>query len=134
MFHVLTFLHDFIGNFGIAILMLTIIVKASIISMARKSQTSMAAMKKLQPELELLKKKYPDDPAKRNQMMMELYKKQKVNPAAGCLPMLVQIPIFFVIQSPVYKHRNASYAIFGWIQDLSSPDPTSIFNLFGLIP
>lgn len=135
MFHVLTFLHDFIGNFGIAILMLTIIVKLLLFPMARKSQTSMAAMKKLQPELELLKKKYPDDPAKRNQMMMELYKKQKVNPAAGCLPMLVQIPIFFSLYKVLYISIEMRHTpFFGWIQDLSSPDPTSIFNLFGLIP
>lgn len=135
MFHVLTFLHDFIGNFGLAILMLTIIVKLLLFPMARKSQTSMAAMKKLQPELELLKKKYPDDPTKRNQMMMELYKKQKVNPAAGCLPMLVQIPIFFSLYKVLYISIEMRHTpFFGWIHDLSSPDPTTLFNLFGLIP
>lgn len=135
MFHVLTFLHDFIGNFGLAILMLTIIVKLLLFPMAKKSQTSMAAMKKLQPELELLKKKYPDDPAKRNQMMMELYKKQKVNPAAGCLPMLVQIPIFFSLYKVLYISIEMRHTpFFGWIHDLSSPDPTTLFNLFGLIP
>lgn len=135
MFHVLTFLHGFIGNFGLAILMLTILVKLLLFPMARKSQTSMAAMKKLQPELELLKKKYPDDPAKRNQMMMEFYKKQKVNPASGCLPMLIQLPIFFSLYKVLYISIEMRHTpFFGWIHDLSSPDPTSIFNFFGLIP
>jgi YidC/Oxa1 family membrane protein insertase len=131
----LTHLYHVIGNFGIAILCLTILVKGAMFPLANKSYTSMSKMKTLQPKMAELKEKYGDDKARINSEMMALYKREKVNPAAGCLPMFVQVPVFYSL----YKLFNITIEMrhqpfFGWIKDLSSPDPTNLLNLFGLIP
>jgi len=123
------------GNFGVAILMLTILVKALLFPLANKSYKSMSNMKKLQPELMKLRERYKDDRQKLNQEMMAMYKREKINPAAGCWPILVQIPIFFALYKVLFVAIEMRHApFFGWIRDLSAPDPTSMFNLFGLIP
>ncbi|MES1151090.1 MAG: membrane protein insertase YidC, partial [Dongia sp.] len=131
----LTRVYHVVGNFGIAILCLTILVKAALFPLANKSYTSMSKMKTLQPKMAELKEKYGDDKQRINTEMMALYKREKVNPAAGCLPMFIQIPVFYSL----YKLFNITIEMrhqpfFGWIHDLSAPDPTSVLNLFGLIP
>lgn len=134
-FAALHFLNALIGNMGIAIVVLTLGIKAILLPLAYKSYVSMARMKELQPEMEKLKEKAGDDRQKMQQGMMELYKKNKVNPAAGCLPILLQIPIFFSLYKVIFvtiELRHAAF--FGPFQDLSAPDPTSILNLFGLLP
>ncbi|SDC78057.1 membrane protein insertase YidC [Ruegeria marina] len=128
-------LHGLIGNMGWAIIGLTLIIKAIVFPLALKSYVSMAKMKELQPQMEALKEAAGDDRQKLQQGMMELYKKEKVNPAAGCLPILLQIPIFFSLYKVIFvtiELRHAPW--FGPFQDLSMPDPTSIMNLFGLMP
>ena len=103
--------------------------------LANKSYVSMSRMKKLAPEMQKIKERYADDRMRQQQAMMELYKKEKVNPASGCLPILVQIPVFFALYKVLFVTIEMRHApFFGWIQDLSAPDPTSVFNLFGLIP
>lgn len=135
LFKFMNFLYQQIGNFGIAILITTVIIKAVLFPLANLSYASMAKMKKVQPEMAKLKERAGDDRVKLQQDMMALYKKEKINPAAGCWPMLVQIPIFFALYKVIYVTIEMRHApFFGWIQDLSAPDPTSIFNLFGLIP
>ena len=95
----------------------------------------MAKMKKLQPQMEALRERFKDDKSRMQQELMQLYQKEKINPAAGCLPILVQIPVFFALYKVLYTSIDMRHAPFiGWIQDLSAPDPTSIFNLFGLLP
>ncbi|SHI57853.1 membrane protein insertase YidC [Wenxinia saemankumensis] len=134
-FRVLHFLNGVIGNMGWAIIGLTILIKMILFPLARKSYVSMARMKELQPEMEKLKEQAGDDRQKLQQGMMELYKKNKVNPAAGCLPILLQIPIFFSLYKVIFvtiELRHAPWIL--WIRDLSAPDPTSILNLFGLLP
>jgi YidC/Oxa1 family membrane protein insertase len=131
----LTRVYHVVGNFGIAILCLTILVKAALFPLANKSYTSMSKMKTLQPKMAELKEKYGDDKQRINTEMMALYKREKVNPAAGCLPMFIQIPVFYSL----YKLFNITIEMrhqpfFGWIHDLSAPDPTSVLNLFGIIP
>ncbi|HEY4162664.1 MAG TPA: membrane protein insertase YidC [Dongiaceae bacterium] len=124
-----------IGNFGIAILCLTVLVKLAMFPLANKSYTSMSKMKTLQPHMTALKEKYGDDKAKIQQEMMALYKREKVNPAAGCLPMFVQIPVFYSLYKVFYVTIEMRHApFFGWIKDLSEKDPTTALNLFGLIP
>jgi YidC/Oxa1 family membrane protein insertase len=123
------------GNFGVAILCLTVLVKGVMYPLANKSYRSMSKMKLLTPKIQELREKYGDDKAKINQEMMNLYKTEKVNPAAGCLPILVQIPVFYSLYKVIYVTIEMRHApFFGWIKDLSAPDPTSILNLFGLIP
>jgi YidC/Oxa1 family membrane protein insertase len=135
MFRLLHWLHGSIGNMGWAIIALTFIIKLIVFPLARKSYISMAKMKELQPEMERLKEAAGDDRQKMQQGMMELYKKNKVNPAAGCLPLLIQIPIFFSLYKVIYVTIELYHAPWiGWIHDLSAPDPTSILNLFGLLP
>ncbi|MGB7262225.1 MAG: membrane protein insertase YidC [Albidovulum sp.] len=135
MFRLLHWLHGAIGNMGWAIIALTIIIKALVFPLARKSYISMAKMKELQPEMEKLKEVAGDDKQKLQQGMMALYKKEKVNPASGCLPILLQIPIFFSLYKVIYVTIELYHAPWiGWIRDLSSPDPSSILNLFGLLP
>lgn len=135
MFRLLHWLHGAIGNMGWAIVALTLIIKALVFPLARKSYISMAKMKELQPEMEKLKETAGSDRAKMQQGMMELYKKNKVNPAAGCLPILLQIPIFFSLYKVIYVTIELYHAPWlGWIRDLSAPDPSSILNLFGLLP
>ncbi|MEQ9331684.1 membrane protein insertase YidC [Thalassobaculum sp.] len=134
-FYVLTYLHGVLGNFGLAILGLTIIIKLLFFPLANKSYKSMAKMKELTPKLTEMREKYGDDKQRLNQEMMALYKREKVNPAAGCLPILVQIPVFFALYKTLFVSIEMRHAPFyGWIKDLSAPDPTSMFNLFGLIP
>ena len=134
-FYLLDWLKGMVGNFGIAILIATVLVKAAVFPLANKSYASMSKMKKLQPEMEKLKQEYPDDKMKQQQAMMELYKREKVSPLSGCLPVVVQIPIFFALYKVILTSIELRHApFFGWVQDLSAPDPTSLFNLFGLIP
>ncbi|HVY97914.1 MAG TPA: membrane protein insertase YidC [Dongiaceae bacterium] len=131
----LTKVYHVVGNFGIAILCLTILVKLAMFPLANKSYMSMSKMKTLQPKMAELKEKYGDDKQRINTEMMALYKREKVNPAAGCLPMFVQIPVFYSLYklfNITIEMRHAPF--FGWIKDLSAPDPTSVLNLFGLIP
>jgi YidC/Oxa1 family membrane protein insertase len=135
MFRLLHWLNGVIGNMGWAIIALTFIIKALVFPLARKSYISMARMKELQPEMEALKESAGDDRQKMQKGMMELYKKNKVNPASGCLPILLQIPIFFSLYKVIYVTIELYHAPFiGWIRDLSAPDPSSILNLFGLLP
>ncbi|MDD9718870.1 membrane protein insertase YidC [Dinoroseobacter sp. PD6] len=134
-FFVLHELNLLIGNMGVAIIVLTLLIKALLLPLAWKSYVSMARMKELQPEMEKLKEKAGDDRQKLQVAMMELYKKEKVNPAAGCLPILLQIPIFFSLYKVIFVTIELRHApFFGPFQDLSAPDPTSIMNLFGLLP
>ncbi|MFQ5566844.1 MAG: membrane protein insertase YidC [Paracoccaceae bacterium] len=134
-FRLLAFVHGLIGNMGFSIIVLTLIVKAALFPLAYKSFVSMSRMKKLQPEMEKIKERVGDDKKKMQQEMMALYKKEKVNPAAGCLPILLQIPIFFSLYKVLFVTIEMRHAPFvGWIKDLSAPDPTSWMNLFGLIP
>ncbi|MGB7241763.1 MAG: membrane protein insertase YidC, partial [Sulfitobacter sp.] len=128
-------LNKLIGNMGWAIIGLTLIIKAILFPLAYKSYVSMAKMKELQPEMEKLKEKAGDDRQKMQQGMMELYKKNKVNPAAGCLPILLQIPIFFSLYKVIFVTIELRHApFFGVFQDLSAPDPTSIYNFYGFLP
>jgi YidC/Oxa1 family membrane protein insertase len=133
-FNVLEIFYKLVGNFGLAIMLLTVTLKLILYPMADKSYESMAKIKKISPEVEKLKAKHKDDPAKQQQEMMALYAKEKINPMMGCLPMLVQIPVFYSLYKVLtvtIEMRHAPF--FGWIQDLSARDPTTIFNLFGLI-
>lgn len=135
MFLAIDFLYRYVGNFGIAIIIFTVFVKAVFFPLANTSYRSMSKMKKLQPEMERLRARFKDDKAKQQQEMMALYSKEKVNPLAGCLPMLIQIPVFFSLYKVLLVTIDMRHAPFyGWIKDLSAPDPTSVFNLFGLIP
>ena len=135
MFYLIDFIYKFIGNFGLAILMVTVIVKAVFFPLANQSYRSMAKMKLIQPKLAALKELYPNDTQKQQQAQMEIMRKEGVNPVAGCLPMLPQIPVFIALYSVfsiTLEMRHQPF--FGWIKDLSVPDPTNVFNLFGLIP
>lgn len=135
LFYLLDWLYGILGNFGIAILAVTVIVKGLFFPLANKSYESMAKMKKLQPQMEQLRERYKDDKAKQQQELMALYQKEKINPLAGCLPILVQIPVFFALYKVLLVSIDMRHApFFGWIRDLSAADPTSIFNLFGLLP
>ena len=134
-FWVLHQLHNLIGNMGFAIIALTFFLKMLVLPLAWKSYASMARMKELQPEMEALKERAGDDRQKLQKDMMQLYKDKKVNPAAGCLPILLQIPIFFSLYKVIYVTIELRQAPFvGWLTDLSSPDTSSLFNLFGLLP
>ena len=134
-FYALDTLSHWIGNFGLAILALTVCVKLVFFPLANKSYRSMSALRKLQPQMAALRERYKDDRARMNQAVMELYRKEKVNPAAGCLPIVIQIPVFFSLYKVLYVTIEMRHApFFGWIRDLSAPDPTTMFNLFGLIP
>lgn len=134
-FNAMNFFYKYVGNFGISIMIVTVIIKLLMFTLANKSYRSMKKMKKLQPQMERLKELYADDKARLNQEVMQLYKREKVNPVSGCLPLLVQIPVFFSIYKVLYVTIEMRHApFFGWIKDLSAPDPTTIFNLFGLLP
>jgi YidC/Oxa1 family membrane protein insertase len=135
LFWLLDWLKTLTGNFGLAILITTVLVKLAFYPLQNKSYESMAKMKKLQPEMEKLKARFPNDRMAMQKEMMELYKREKVSPLAGCLPVLVQIPVFFALYKVIYTTIELRHApFFGWIKDLSAADPTSLFNLFGLIP
>jgi YidC/Oxa1 family membrane protein insertase len=134
MFLALDFFYHLVGNFGIAILLVTVLVKLLFFPLANKSYASMAKMKSVQPQLAALKERYPDDKVKQQQEMMEIYKKEKINPIAGCLPVALQIPVFFSLYKVLFVTIEMRHApFFGWIKDLSAPDPTNLFNLFGLL-
>jgi YidC/Oxa1 family membrane protein insertase len=135
MFWLIDSLYRLLGNFGLAILATTVVVKAIFFPLANKSYKSMANMKKVQPAMLEIREKYADDKMKQQQAMMELYKTEKINPIAGCWPILIQIPVFFALYKVLYVTIEMRHApFFGWIQDLAAPDPTSLFNLFGLLP
>ncbi|MEZ5782904.1 MAG: membrane protein insertase YidC [Rhizobiaceae bacterium] len=135
MFFLIDWFFKLLGNFGLAILATTVVVKAIFFPLANKSYASMANMKKVQPKLLEIREKYADDKMKQQQAMMELYKTEKINPIAGCWPVLLQIPVFFALYKVLYVTIEMRHApFFGWIQDLAAPDPTSLFNLFGLLP
>jgi YidC/Oxa1 family membrane protein insertase len=134
MFLALDFFYHLVGNFGVAILLVTVLVKLLFFPLANKSYASMAKMKSVQPQLAALKERYPDDKMKQQQEMMEIYKKEKINPIAGCLPVALQIPVFFSLYKVLFVTIEMRHApFFGWIKDLSAPDPTNLFNLFGLL-
>ena len=135
MFQLLTFLYGILGNFGLAILAVTVIVKAIFFPLANRSYKSMAAMRRVQPEMKAIQERYKEDRAAQQQAMMELYKTEKINPLSGCWPILIQIPVFFSLYTVIFISLEMRHApFFGWIQDLAAPDPTNIFTLFGLIP
>lgn len=134
-FALLSLIHGWIGNMGWSIIGLTLVIKTLLAPLAYKSYVSMAKMKKLQPEMQELKERTGDDKQAMQKEMMALYKKNKVNPASGCLPIFLQIPIFFSLYKVLFVTIEMRHApFFGWIHDLSAPDPTSILNLFGLLP
>ncbi|VAX07000.1 Inner membrane protein translocase and chaperone YidC, long form [hydrothermal vent metagenome] len=134
-FYLLEFLYNFSGNFGVAILLLTAIVKLALFPIANKGYKSMNKMKILQPKMQALKEKCGDDKAKLQKATMELYKKEKVNPVTGCLPIFLQFPVFFALYKVLYVTIDMRHApFFGWIKDLSAPDTMLVTNLFGLIP
>ena len=135
LFWLIDYIFGVVGNFGVAILLVTVIIKGVFFPLANRSYLSMAKMKAAQPQMEAIKARYPDDKPKQQQEFMELYKREGINPIAGCLPIAVQIPVFFALYKVIFitiEMRQAPF--FGWIRDLSSPDPTNLFNLFGLIP
>ena len=135
LFWVLDQFYKLLGNFGLAILLLTVAVKAVTFPIANASAKTMAKMKKVQPEQEKIKERFADDPVKQQQAIMELYKREKVNPVTGCVPQLLVIPVFFSLYKVFFvtiEMRQAPF--YGWIRDLAAPDPTSIINLFGLLP
>jgi len=135
MFQLLDLIYKFTGNFGVAILIVTVLIKLAFFPLANRSYLSMAKMKGVQPQMTALRERYADDKVKQQQELMELYKREKINPVAGCLPMLIQIPVFFSLYKVLFitiEMRQAPF--FGWIKDLSQPDPTNVFNLFGLLP
>jgi YidC/Oxa1 family membrane protein insertase len=133
MFLALDWFYHKVGNFGVAILLVTVLVKLLFFPLANKSYASMAKMKSVQPQLAALKERYPDDRQKQQQEMMEIYKKEKINPIAGCLPVALQIPVFFSLYKVLFVTIEMRHApFFGWIKDLSAPDPTNLFTLFGL--
>ena len=133
LFWLLEWLYVHLGNFGLSILVLTVIVKAIFFPLANKSYVAMSKMKALQPEMEKLKQRFGEDRQRLNQEMMQLYRREKVNPAAGCLPIMVQIPVFFALYKVLYTTIEMRHApFFGWIRDLSAPDPLTILTGFGL--
>jgi len=135
LFRLIDMIYRYVGNFGVAILIVTVLVKLAFFPLANQSYRSMAKMKKIQPQIAALKDLYPDDRQKQQQAQMELFRKEGVNPVAGCLPMVIQIPVFFALYKVIFitiEMRHAPF--FGWIKDLSAPDPTNVFTLFGLIP
>jgi YidC/Oxa1 family membrane protein insertase len=135
MYYLLTFLYGLLGNFGLAVLGVTVIVKAIFFPLANRSYASMAAMRRVQPEMKAIQERLKDDRPGQQQAMMELYKKEKINPLSGCWPILIQIPVFFSLYTVIFISLEMRHApFFGWIQDLAAPDPTNIFTLFGLIP
>ncbi|HEY8576217.1 MAG TPA: membrane protein insertase YidC [Devosia sp.] len=135
MYYLLTFLYSILGNFGLAVLAVTVIVKAIFFPLASRSYASMAAMRRVQPEMKAIQERLKDDRPAQQQAMMELYKKEKINPLSGCWPILIQIPVFFALYTVIFISLDMRHApFFGWIQDLAAPDPTNIFTLFGLIP
>ncbi|HEX9586168.1 MAG TPA: membrane protein insertase YidC [Bradyrhizobium sp.] len=135
MFTLIDAIFRWVGNFGVAILAVTLMLKIAFFPLANKAYASAAKMKALQPQLQSIRESFGNDKVKQQQATLELYRKEKINPIAGCLPTLVQIPVFFALYKVLFvtiEMRQAPF--FGWIRDLSAPDPTNLFNLFGLIP
>ncbi len=134
-FFALDWLNSLLGNFGLAIIVFTVGIKLLFFPLASYSYRSMGKMRLIQPKVQALREQFKDDAAKLQQATMELYKTEKINPASGCLPMLLQIPVFFSLYKVIFitiEMRQAPF--YGWIHDLSAPDPTNLFNLFGLLP
>ena len=135
LFQLMEAINSIVHNFGVTILILTVIVRLVFFPLASKQYASMAKMKKLQPQMEQMRERYKDDKVKQQQELMDLYKREKVNPVAGCVPILLQLPVFFALYKVLFITIDMRHApFFGWIKDLSAPDPTSLFNLFGLLP
>ncbi len=135
LFNLMGWIYHLIGNFGVAILVVTVLLKLLFLPLANKSYASMAKMKAVQPEMMAIRERHADDKMKQQQALMELYKKEKINPLAGCWPVLIQIPVFFALYKILFVTIEMRHApFFGWIKDLAAPDPTSLFNLFGLLP
>ena len=135
MFQLLAFFYGLIGNYGLAILIVTVVIKLVFFPLANKSYVTMAKMKKLQPEMTRIRETLADDKQQQQQELLKLYREEKLNPMAGCLPILIQVPVFFSLYKVLYVTIDMRHQpFFGWIQDLSVPDPTSLFNLFGLLP
>jgi YidC/Oxa1 family membrane protein insertase len=135
MFHLLDLIYKFVGNFGVAILCITVLVKGLFFPLANRSYRAMAKMKSVQPQITAIRDRFPDDKPKQQAEIMALYKREKINPLSGCLPVLIQLPVFFALYKVLVitiEMRQAPF--FGWIKDLSQPDPTNVFNLLGLIP
>ncbi|HET7847779.1 MAG TPA: membrane protein insertase YidC [Pseudolabrys sp.] len=134
MFLAIDYFSHLVGNFGIAILIITVLVKAAFFPLANKSYASMAKMKAVQPQMTALRERFANDKIKQQQELMELYKREKINPLAGCLPVVIQIPVFFSLYKVLFVTIEMRHApFFGWIHDLSAPDPTNVFTLFGLL-
>ncbi|MGH7021714.1 MAG: membrane protein insertase YidC, partial [Brevundimonas sp.] len=134
-FMIVEFFYGVLGNFGLAILALTVVVKLIMFPLANKSYESLSKMRTLQPKMEEIKKKFKDHPQKQQQETMALYQREKINPLAGCLPILVQIPVFFALYKVLFVTIEMRHApFFGWIRDLSARDPSTVWNLFGAIP
>jgi YidC/Oxa1 family membrane protein insertase len=135
LFYFLIYIREYVGNFGVAILLLTVAIKLLFFPLANKSYKAMSQLRRLQPEMLKLRERFGEDRVRLNQEMMALYKREKVNPASGCLPMVIQIPVFFALYKVLFVTIEMRHApFFGWIQDLSARDPTTVFNLFGAIP
>jgi YidC/Oxa1 family membrane protein insertase len=135
LFYLMEAINSVVHNFGVTILILTVLVRLAFFPLANKQFASMAKMKKLQPQMEQIRERFKDDKMRQQQELMDLYKREKVNPIAGCLPILLQLPVFFALYKVLFITIDMRHApFFGWIQDLSAPDPTSLFNLFGLLP
>ena len=135
LFYVLQWLYGILGNYGLSILGVTVLIKIVFFPLANKAYVSMSAMKKLQPEMLKIRENYKDDRAKQQQAIVAIYKKEKVNPLSGCIPILIQVPVFFALYKVLLCTMEMRHQpFFGWIRDLSAKDPTTIFNLFGLIP
>ncbi len=135
LFRVMDYFYKLTGNFGVAILLVTVIIKGLFFPLANKSYASMAKMKNLQPQMAAIRERFPDDKTKQQEATMELYGREKVNPVTGCLPMLIQVPVFFALYKVIFitiEMRHAPF--FGWIKDLSAPDPLTVLNLFGTLP
>ena len=134
-FLIVEFFYGLVGNFGVAILLLTATIKLIMFPLANKSYESLSKMRLLQPKMEAIKKAHKDDPQKQQQETMALYQREKINPLAGCLPILVQIPVFYALYKVLYVTIEMRHApFFGWIRDLSAPDPSTLWTLYGLIP
>ena len=134
-FYLLKMLHSALGNMGLAIMALTVVLKLAMFPLANKSYAAMSKMKKLQPQIKAMQERFGDDKVRQQQEMMALYKTEKVNPVSGCLPIMVQIPVFFALYKVLFVTIEMRHAPFyGWIHDLSAPDPTNIFTLLGMIP
>jgi YidC/Oxa1 family membrane protein insertase len=135
LFIAIDYLYRLVGNFGLAILIVTVLIKIAFFPLANKSYASMAKMKAVQPQMTALRERFANDKARQQQELMELYKREKINPLAGCLPIAIQIPVFFSLYKVLFVTIEMRHApFFGWIHDLSAQDPTNIFSLFGLIP